>query len=225
MVFDQPGREDFPASFFALPRNQTPLSSDYIVESGFQKEGIHLEDRAIIALYWARSEEAIRETAKKYTAYCGGVIRRVLGDGRDAEECLSDTWLGAWNAIPPQKPERLPPFLGKIARNTALDRYDYNRAQCRNSGFEAVLEELADCVSGTPMDEALDLRQLGEAISDYLEKTSPAARLTFLRRYWYCDSIAEIAAGTGFSQAKVKSLLHRTRKGLREHLQKEGFDL
>ena len=108
-----------------------------------------MEDKDIIALYWARSEDAIRRTAEKYGVYCGQIIRRVLGDGRDAEECLSDTWLGAWNAMPPQRPARLPPFLGRIARNTALDRYDYNAAQCRSGGFEAVLEELAGCVGGT----------------------------------------------------------------------------
>ena len=108
-----------------------------------------MEDKDIVALYWARSEEAIRRTAEKYGAYCAQIIRRVLGDCRDAEECLSDTWLGAWNAMPPQRPARLPPFLGRIARNTALDRYDYNAAQCRNSGFEAVLEELEDCVTGS----------------------------------------------------------------------------
>ena len=149
----------------------------------------------------------------------------MLGDGRDAEECLSDTWLGAWNAMPPQKPARLPPFLGRIARNTALDRYDYNSAQRRDGGFEAVLEELGDCVGGTPLEEDFDFRRLGEAISGFLDTASPAARLVFLRRYWYCDGVAEIAAGTGYSQSKVKSLLHRTRQGLKEHLRKEGYDL
>ncbi len=184
-----------------------------------------MEDADIIALYWERSEEAIRRTAEKYAAYCSSIIRHVLGDCRDAEECLSDTWLGAWNAMPPQRPARLPLFLGRIARNTALDRYSYNTARRRNGGFEAVLEELAECVDGTPMEDDFDARQLGEAISDFLEVVRPEARLVFLRRYWYCDSVAEIAAGTGFSQSKIKSLLHRTRKGLREHLRKEGYDL
>ena len=183
-----------------------------------------MEDQGIIALFSARSEEAILLAAEKYGAYCGQIIRRVLGDGRDAEECLSDTWLGAWNAMPPQKPVRLPPFLGRIARNTALDRYDYNRAQRRDGGFEAVLEELADCVGGTPLEEDFDFRRLGESISVFLDGVSPAARLAFLRRYWYCEGVAEIATGMGFSQSKVKSLLHRTRKGLREHLRKEGYD-
>ena len=184
-----------------------------------------MEDKDIIALYWARSEEAIRRTAEKYGAYCSRIIRRVLGDGRDAEECLSDTWLGAWNAMPPQKPARLPPFLGRIARNTALDRYDYNSAQRRDGGFEAVLEELAECVGGQPMEEDFNLRRLGEAISAYLDAVSPECRRVFLRRYWYCDTIQEIAAGCGFTQGKVKSLLHRARKGLRAYLIEEGYDL
>lgn len=185
-----------------------------------------MEDQEIIALYWARSEDAIRQTSDKYAPYCGGIIRRVLGDGRDAEECLSDTWLGAWNAMPPQRPRYMPAFLGRIARNTALDRYSYNSAQRRNDGgFEAVLEELADCVGGLPMEETLDLRQLGEAISAYLEQTAPAVQLVFLRRYWYCDTIAELAAATGFTQSKIKSMLRRTRQGLRAYLVKEGYDL
>ena len=184
-----------------------------------------MEDKDIIALYWARSEEALRETAGKYGGFCAAVIRRILGDNRDVEECLGDTWLGAWNAMPPQRPERLGPFLGRIARNTALDRYDYNTAQGRDGGFTAVLDELAECVGGDPAGEAFDLRRLGEAISAYLDTLPAAARKVFLRRYWYCDSIAEIAVRYGFTQGKVKSLLHRARKGLRAHLIKEGYDL
>ena len=184
-----------------------------------------MEDREIIALYWARSQEAIRETANKYGAYCAAIIRRILGDGRDGEECLNDTWLGAWNAMPPQRPDRLAVFLGRIARNTALDRRSYNTAQRRNSGFEAVLEELAECVGGEPLEEALDARALGETISAYLDTVSPAARQVFLRRYWHCEKIPEIAAATGFSRPKVTSLLHRTRQGLRTYLMEEGYDL
>ena len=185
-----------------------------------------MEDKDIIALYWARSEEALRVTAEKYGAYCAAIIRRILGDSRDGEECLNDTWLGAWTAMPPQKPVHLPPFLGRIARNIALDRRDYNTAQMRGSGgFDAVLEELAECVGGGGTEEDFDLRRLGEAISGYLDTVSPASRLVFLRRYWYCDPVAEIALRYGFSQGKVKSLLHRARQGLRAYLEKEGYDL
>ncbi len=184
-----------------------------------------MEDTKIIALYWERSEEAIARTEKKYGAYCGSIIRRILGDGRDTEECLSDTWLGAWNAMPPQRPTRLPVFLGRIARNTALDRYDYNRAQCRDSGFEAVLEELTECIGTATPEDAVNLQELGEAVSAYLAGAAPAVRLVFLRRYWYCDSIVEIAGRTGFTQSKVKTILHRARKGLGAHLRKEGYDV
>lgn len=183
-----------------------------------------MEDRDIVALYWARAEEAVARTAEKYGAYCGAIIRRILGDGRDGEECLNDVWLGAWNAIPPQRPERLGAFLGRIARNTALDRYDYNAAQSRRL-LPAVLEELAEIADGDPAGEDFDLRRLGESISDYLDTVSPPARRVFLRRYWWCDSVAEIAVRYGYSQGKVKTLLHRTRKGLRAHLIEEGYDL
>ena len=126
--------------------------------------------------------------------------------------------------MPPQRPVRLPPFLGRIARNTALYRYDYNTAQCRGV-LPAVLEELEECVSGAPLEEALDLRALGETISGYLDTVSPAARRTFLRRYWYGDSLEAIARRYGYTMAKVKSLLYRTRKCLREHLIREGYAL
>lgn len=184
-----------------------------------------MEDQDIIELYWARSEEAIQETAVKYGVYCGAIIRRLLGDGRDSEECLNDTWLGAWNTMPPQRPLHLPAFLGRIARNTALDRYSYNRAKKRCGGFETVLEELSECVGGSPVEEDFNARRLGEAISAYLDTVSPAARRVFLRRYWHCESVEEIAAAAGFTRAKVRSLLHRARKGLREYLIREGYDL
>ena len=184
-----------------------------------------MEDHDIVELYWARDQEAIRQTDRKYGGYCRSILRRLLGDGRDAEECLNDTWLGAWNAMPPQRPLRLPPFLGRIARNTALDRWDYNTAEKRNGGMEAVLEELEECVGGTPLEETADLHCLGETISDYLDTVSPAARRVFLRRYWYCDSMAEIALRYGFTQGKVKSTLFRTRQGLRDHLIREGYEV
>lgn len=183
-----------------------------------------MDDKQIVDLYWSRDEAAVRETAAKYGSYCGRVAGGILADWQDMEECVSDTWLGAWNAMPPQRPRRLPPFLGRIARNTALDRYDYNTAQSR-SGFSAVLEELSECVGNSPMEEDFDLRRLGETISAYLDTVSPECRRVFLRRYWYCDSLQEIAAGYGFTQGKVKSLLHRARRGLRAYLIEEGYDL
>lgn len=184
-----------------------------------------MEDREIVALFWARAEEAIARTAEKYGAYCRSIIRRILPLAEDVEECLSDTYWGAWNAMPPQRPEVLPPLLGRIARNAALDRYDYCRAGKRQGGFAAVLDELGECVGGDSTQEAVDCALLGEAISGYLDGLEAVRRQVFLRRYWYCDSIGEIAGRFGFSAAKVKSMLHRTRQGLKDYLRKEGFSL
>ena len=184
-----------------------------------------MEDRDIIALYFARAESAITETAQKYGAYCRTIANRILKSPQDTEECLSDTWLGAWNAIPPQKPGCLRLFLGRITRNLALDRYAYYHAEKRGSGFTAVLDELAECVSGSSLEEDFDAALLGEAISRYLASCKAEARQAFLRRYWYSDSIRDIARAFHCSEARVKSMLHRTRQGLRAYLTEEGFTL
>ena len=183
-----------------------------------------MEDHRIVDLFWQRSGDAVTQAREKYGNYCYAIALRLLSDRLDAEECVNDTWLGAWNAMPPQRPLCLPPFLGRIARNIALDRRDYNIAGKRG-GFEAVLEELGECVGGTPLEEAVDLRVLGETISDYLDTISPTARRVFLRRYWFCDSLAEIALRYGFTQGKVKSILFRARQGLRDYLIREGYEV
>ena len=184
-----------------------------------------MEDRDIIALYFARAESAIAETAAKYGGYCRAIASRILKSPEDTEECLSDTWLNAWNAIPPQEPNCLRLFLGRITRNLALDRYTYRRAEKRNAEFDAVLEELSQCVGGGSAEADFDAALLGEAISRYLAACKREQRQVFLRRYWYGDSIQEIAASFHFTQSKVKSMLHRTRQGLREFLREEGFSL
>lgn len=184
-----------------------------------------MDDKDIIALFWARAEEAITQTAKKYANYCHTIISRILPSPEDIEECLNDTYLGAWNAMPPQRPAVLPPLLGRIARNAALDRYDYSRAKKRSAAFEMVLDELNDCTGGDTTQSAVDCVLLGEAIGRFLSHLSPVQRQVFLRRYWYCDSLEEIAARYGFTVSKVKSMLHRSRRGLKEYLIKEGYSL
>ena len=184
-----------------------------------------MEDREIIALYWQRLEQAIEETAKKYGAYCRTIAMGILRSGEDAEECLNDTWLGAWNAIPPQQPACLRLFLGRIARNAALDRYAYCRAEKRGGNLEAALEELGACVSGGTLEADFDLQLLGDAISAYLRSVKPRQRQVFLRRYWYGDTLEEIGRRFGLSPGAVKSMLHRTRRGLRDYLIQEGFTL
>lgn len=182
-----------------------------------------MEDAAIVQLFWDRSEEAIEETRNKYGGICRSIAMGVLHSREDAEECVSDALLALWNAIPPQRPRFLGAFLGRIVRNAALDCYDYNSALRRDSGFPALLEELAECVGGE--DEEMNLHLLGQAISAYLAALPAPQRQVFLRRYWYCASIGKIAEEFHFSASKVKSMLHRTRLGLRDHLIKEGYDL
>lgn len=184
-----------------------------------------MEDLEIIRLYFARVETAIAETAKKYGGYCAAIAKNILGSPEDTEECLSDTWLSAWNAIPPQEPKNLRTFLGRIARNAALDRWRKHAAAKRSPGAELVLEELEDCVGGSSLEDAFDARLLGEAIAAYLDTLPPVQRQVFLRRYWYCDPVADIAGAFSCTESKVKSMLHRVRMGLKAYLEQEGFDL
>lgn len=184
-----------------------------------------MEDQDIISLFWARSEEAVAQTARKYGNYCRTIIRHILPCPEDVEECLSDTYLGAWRSMPPQRPRTLPPLLGRIARNAALDRYAYCTAAKRRGGFGEVLDELEGCLGGDSTQEAVDCALLGEAIGRYLAGLAPIQRQVFLRRYWYCDSIGDISNRFSFTDSKVKSMLHRTRMGLKNYLIKEGFSL
>ena len=183
-----------------------------------------MEDKDIVALYWARSEEAVRATAAKYGAYCAAIIRRFLGDGRDSEECLNDTWLGAWNAMPPQRPGILSAFFGKLTRNLSLDRWRYNRAAKRGGPqVETALEELGECLPapGRPEDR-LEERETADLISRFLREQPQLDRVLFLRRYWYLDSVAALAERFSMNENTVKSRLHRTRLRLKEVLLREG---
>ena len=185
-----------------------------------------MEDAAIIGLYWARDEGAIAASDEKYGALCRALSRNILESLEDAEECVNDTWGRAWDTMPPRKPGSLRAYLVKITRNLSIDRWRARQARKRGSGLAVLLDELEECLPAVPSAEELtEARETARAIDRWLSKLSPADRKAFLRRYWYCDGVAEIAAGTGYSQSKVKSLLHRTRRGLKEHLRKEGYDL
>ena len=186
-----------------------------------------MEDQEIVALYWARSEDAIRQTADKYAPYCGGIIRRVLGDGRDAEECLSDTWLGAWNAMPPHRPGRLRLFLGKITRSLACDALRAHTAGKRGGGvYPEALEELSECLpAAASVDQAVEDRELERLINRFLHALPERSCSVFLRRYWYAESLEAIAERYGMGESAVKSSLFRSRKKLRAYLEKEGIAL
>lgn len=182
-----------------------------------------MEDRQIIDLFFARSEDAIAETDRKYGVYCRAVASRILCDGNDAEEVVSDTYLRAWNAIPPERPGSLKAYLAAICSRLALDRYDRLTAAKRGGGqLAAALDELAECVSGggDPADDVI----LRDALNRFLRSLPEKARTAFLRRYWYACSVGEIAASLRMSESSVKMLLLRTRKKLKRFLQKEGLD-
>jgi len=185
-----------------------------------------LDDKEILALYHLRSEEAIRATMDRYGSYCRSVAARILEDPGDVEEAVADTWLRAWNSIPPQKPENLRLYLGKITRNTALSLWRKNTAKHRGGGQVALaLEELGDCVSRQDTPEALwDARELGTALSAFLRQLPQNQRQIFLRRYFYLEDTASIAGALGTRDANIRMTLSRLRKKLKHYLQQEGFD-
>ena len=183
-----------------------------------------MEDGRIIELYWARDQQAIQETAGKYGRLLERIARNILGV-QDAEECVNDTYLRAWNAIPPERPAAFRNWLGRITRNLSLDRWKRLRAEKRGGGAEVLLGELEECVpagDGGP-ERALEDRELAEALDVFLRGLSREGRSMFLRRYWYGESLAEIGAALGCGEGKVKSSLFRSRKALRAYLEEEGI--
>ncbi len=185
-----------------------------------------MEDQDIIALYWAREEDAIRETAAKYGGLCRSIVGRILASPEDGEECLNDTWLGLWNAIPPQRPRRLAAFAGRVARNLALKRYDYVTARRRSPEAVRSLEELGECVSGRETVETeVENRRIEEALNAFLRGLEEERRTVFLLRYWHFLTIEDICRRTGYGESRVKSMLSRTRQKLRRHLEQEGIEL
>ena len=184
-----------------------------------------MKDEAIIDLFWARSEAAIAETDRTYGRYCRSVAYGILRVHEDAEETVNDTWLKAWDTIPPERPYHLKGFLGRITRQLSINRLERETAQKRGAGqYALALEELAECIPDRSRGEDLaELTALRDALNRFLRSLPAEPRAVFLRRYWYTQSIAEIAAGCGMSRSKVKSMLLRTRNRLRKALTEEGF--
>ncbi len=184
-----------------------------------------MEDAAIIELYWQRSEDAIPETARKYGRYCHRVAYNICEDDQDAEECVNDTWLRAWNRMPSERPSLLSVFLGAITRNLALDRWRAGHSRKRGGGeLPLALDELGECVRGSVDPErVVEAKELEQAIDRFVNALPETEQLIFLSRYWFLASVAEIAGKTGFSQSKVKTTLFRLRKKLRVTLQEEGL--
>jgi RNA polymerase sigma-70 factor (ECF subfamily) len=184
-----------------------------------------MDDSQIVALYWNRNEAAIDHTDKKYGRYLAKIAYNILTDREDAQESVNDTYLAAWNSIPPHKPAALCTYLGKLTRRISIDLFRKKSSQKRGSGEYALsLQELDEHISsGDTTQQAVELQQLSQAIESYLRSIGEEARKVFIGRYYYLDPVKTIAGYCHISESKAKILLHRTRQGLWEYLQKEGF--
>ncbi len=186
-----------------------------------------MEDEQIVALYWERNEQAISETEAKYDRYLQKIANNILNNLDDSRESVNDTYLAAWESMPPHRPSVLSAYLAKLTRRISIDLFRYRmRAKRQASEYAVSLEELSDCVSGgnTP-EEIVSAKALADAIGVYLRTQSQQTQAAFLGRYYFLDPVKEIAAYLGITESKVKTLLYRTRLGLKEYLEKEGFCL
>ena len=182
-----------------------------------------MTDEAIIGLYFARDQQAIVESDEKYGSFCRYLAVNILQSREDAEECVNDTWLTAWNRMPPMHPNHLKAFLGRITRGVSIDRWRRNRAQKRCDGTELLLSELEDCVPDARSPEAVaEQRELTEEINCWLEELETEERVAFVRRYWYGESVQELAQHFGISPNRMAQRLRRLRLRLRQRLEAKG---
>ena len=182
-----------------------------------------MTDLQIIDLYWARKEQAIQETDLRYGAKLHTLANKIVQNFEDAQECVSDTYLKTWDTIPPKRPEYFFAYLAKICRHFALGVLDWKSAAKRKGEVVALTQEMETCIPDPQHERKLEGEELGEVLNRFLETLSYDNRVIFLRRYWYLDTVAEIASRYGMTESKVKTQLHRTRAKLHGFLQKEGI--
>lgn len=181
-----------------------------------------MDDSLIVELFERRDQQAAAEAQQKYSAYCRSVAAHILCDQRDVEEAVNETWLGAWNSIPPAKPKSLPAFLGGITRNISLNLLRAENTSKRKCGISEQYDELAEMISsGSSVEDEIGTKELASAIERFLGELPEEQRRMFVCRYWYFDPVDDIAGRFGYSRGKVKSTLFRLRKKLRDRLQKE----
>ena len=184
-----------------------------------------MNDEQIIQLFFTRNEDAIRQTDDRYGAKLTRLSENIVGSREDAQECVNDTYFKAWDTIPPTKPVHFFAYLAKICRHFAFDRLDWNNAAKRKAEVVTLTQEMEACIPGHWQETDVRSAEISRLVSSFLWKQTADNRMIFVRRYWYGDSLEDIARRYGDSISKVKSLLHRTRKGLREHLIREGYAL
>lgn len=182
-----------------------------------------MTDSQIIALFWERNEDAIQETDAVYGRKLYAISDKILHSHQDAEESVSDTYMRAWDTIPPQRPNYFFAYLAKICRNCALSRLQWNSAAKRNAEVVSLTQEMENCIPDRSYERKLEGEEIGRVLNAFLDSISLESRLIFMRRYWYTDSIAEIAARYSISEGKVKTQLHRTRNKLQLFLESEGI--
>lgn len=182
-----------------------------------------MDDNQIIDLYWARNEDAITETDRAYGRKLHSLAENILRSPQDAEESVSDTYMKTWQTIPPQHPLYFFAYLAKLCRNFSFGRLDWNNAEKRRAEVIALTQELENCIPDSRREDELEGKAIGQAINSFLGSLSLENRLLFLRRYWYCDTVAEIAQRYGLREGAVKTRLHRLRGQLKIHLEKEGI--
>jgi RNA polymerase sigma-70 factor (ECF subfamily) len=185
-----------------------------------------LEDREIIELFFERSEEAIGELSDKYGHVCSRLAFNILNDCLDAEECVNDAYLGVWHTIPPQRPDNLLSYVCRIVRNQAIKRYHMKTAKKRNSIYDIALDEIAECIpSASSVEDEMAAKEAARAIDRFLETLDPQSRVMFVRRYWFADSIEDLAKLFHRSRHYISVRLSRIRKNLEKYLIKEGVSL
>lgn len=185
-----------------------------------------MDDSKIIELFHARSEQAIMELSQKYGAVCIKIAGNILNNKLDAEECVNDAYLGAWNTIPPQDPDPLLTYISRIVRNLSIKKYHSNTSVKRNSFYDAALDELENCISSDDTVESeLSAKELAQMIDDFLDTLDKDNRVMFVRRYWYSDPISDIAARFHTSNNNISVRLSRTREKLKNYLRKEGVEV
>lgn len=224
--------------FHQIFSNREQLKSLYIFKSccntkdkkvvimyrGALKGGLMMDDITIIELFCKRDERAINELKYKYEKLCYKICRNILRQEQDIEECINDTYLAVWNSIPPESPAHLSSYICKILKNFCINKAKYNSADKRNVEFTISLEELSDCLSSFNDTESVtSAKVLGEMISSFLYTQNETHRKIFVRRYWYSDSIDEIARLYNMNERTIRSVLHRMRKKLKLYLMKEGY--
>ena len=183
-----------------------------------------MDDAGIVALYWSRDESAITETDRKYGPYCRAIALNILSVREDAEECVNDSYHNAWNAMPPQRPDKLPPFLGRIVRNLSISRWRRERAQKRYGGLENLLSGLEECLPDPKgVEQEVEGRALTRRIEGWLEGLSRDDRAVFLRRYWYGQEVRALARAWGVTPNRMAKRLQRLRKSLKQNLEQEGI--